>query len=98
MLAGFIISNKAKDFFTNSAREVLCEAEFIDDKGQLIRLDRVLFFDDEIWVVDFKTGLINSDYSKQIKHYMQALRQIYTKPIRGFLAYVEINEVEEVQS
>lgn len=97
MLAGFIISNKAKDFFTNSAREVLCEAEFIDDKGQLIRLDRVLFFDDEIWVVDFKTGLINSDYSKQIKHYMQALRQIYTKPIRGLLAYVEINEVEEVQ-
>ncbi len=56
---------------------------------QLLRLDRVVVFDDEVWVLDYKRRLLDmerADYRQQLATYGRALQGIFTgKKIRGAL-------------
>jgi len=76
-----ILQNSALERFFNSAHfrfarnemEVICE-------NQLLRLDRVVVFDNEVWVLDFKRQLLEqerADYQAQLEKYCSALRPIY---------------------
>lgn len=63
------------------------------------RPDRVMIRGKEIVVVDFKFGKPNKKYNQQVQGYMQLLiRMGYAaENIRGYLWYVEKNEIEEVK-
>lgn len=63
--------------------------------GKTHRPDRIVFADDELWVVDFKTGAEDQAYTKQIDRYRQALSSIGYKKIRGFLLYTSTGTVVE---
>ena len=71
------------------------EMAILDEEGALQRLDRVVEFDDEIWVIDYKTGadslretdaVLQDRHRGQLVRYARLLARFYpAKPIRAAL-------------
>ncbi|WP_394780634.1 UvrD-helicase domain-containing protein [Undibacterium sp.] len=65
---------------------------------QLLRLDRVVVFEDEVWILDYKRRLLDmerADYSEQLQLYAHALAEIFAgKRIRGALVLSDGQLVE----
>ncbi len=55
------------------------EVAYVNAAGQLRRIDRMVEFDDEIWVLDYKTGDNTAvlSYSAQLEEYRAAMQAIY---------------------
>lgn len=94
-LLKFLNSPEAAPLFApGKDREVLIEAEFIDKSGSLFRMDRVLVDKDSVTVIDFKTGQENTaKYTPQMKNYLAIIAEVYGKPAKGLLAYVDLGKV-----
>lgn len=96
-----ILFEPVKEYFLKrEGREVLLEREFVDSEGNLYRMDRVVVDHDRVTVIDFKTGHEKEDslegYRKQIRKYMNILRDIYTdKKIEGLIYFIDIPSVEK---
>jgi ATP-dependent helicase/nuclease subunit A len=74
------------------------EMEFLDGEGRSFRIDRLVVFAEEIWVLDYKTGGLDEPdpgrralpYLDQIGGYRQAARQLYPgRPVRAALAFAD---------
>lgn len=61
------------------------ELSMIDPQGQLKRIDRLVEYDEEIWILDYKSSYTMTsehDYYEQLRHYRRAMAEIYPdKPI-----------------
>ncbi|MBI4656039.1 MAG: UvrD-helicase domain-containing protein [Elusimicrobia bacterium] len=99
-LCSFLSDDKTAGLFAGGRdRVILTEAEFIDKNGALVRMDRVIIDKDSVTVVDFKTGKEDTEkYSGQIRNYMSILTEIYKKPVKGLIAYVDTAEITSVDS
>jgi ATP-dependent helicase/nuclease subunit A len=68
------------------------EMEVIAD-GRLLRLDRVVIFDDEVWVLDYKRAYLDmerADYASQLAQYRAALSAVYgARKVRSALITVD---------
>lgn len=94
----FAESPGIKDFFSRKkGREAKTEMEFIDKNGNLKRMDLVLIEKDLVKVVDFKTGHEDGEYSKQIEEYKAILREVYKKPVKGYIGYVDLKKISEIR-
>ena len=75
-----------KFFDPQTYRSARNEVSVIDNSGELLRLDRVVEFDDEVWVLDYKSGpsvavrgsVFMADYRAQLRRYRATLAHIYT--------------------
>ena len=72
------------------------EVAFIDEAGTLKRIDRLVEFEDEVWVLDYKTGTMSGDarlqqtYRLQLAEYRHAVRALYpTCTVRALLLYAD---------
>jgi ATP-dependent exoDNAse (exonuclease V) beta subunit len=78
------------------------EQEFSDSRGNLFRMDRVVFEEDRVSVIDFKTGTereAEKEYISQLKNYTRILKEIYPdRNIEGVIAYVDLKEIRKVKS
>jgi ATP-dependent exoDNAse (exonuclease V) beta subunit len=76
------------------------EQEFSDSRGNLFRMDRVIFEEDQISVIDYKTGTdkeAEKEYISQLKNYIRILKEIYPrKRVEGVIAYVDLKEIKKV--
>ncbi len=70
------------------------EAACVDAAGGLRRIDRLVEFEDELWVLDYKAGALPQDaqllarYETQVAGYLEAVRQMYPhKPVRAMLVF-----------
>ena len=50
----------------------------------------------EAIVLDYKFGQWNEHYTKQVNEYMEALRRMGYKAVRGYLWYARQNKLVEV--
>jgi ATP-dependent exoDNAse (exonuclease V) beta subunit len=66
--------------------------------GRQKRPDRILLYDGEAVVVDFKTGEERDRYAKQVKEYMGLVESLTSKPCKGYLCYLETGKIEEVHA
>ena len=77
------------------------EQEFSDSRGNLLRMDRVIFERDQVSVIDYKTGTskeAEKEYISQLKNYIRILKEIYPdKNIEGVIAYVDLKEIKKVK-
>jgi ATP-dependent exoDNAse (exonuclease V) beta subunit len=81
----------------SSEVKVLNEAEILLPNGVHYRPDRVVFFENEVHVIDFKFGQIKSNkYQRQVSTYMSIISEMGYSLVKGFLWFVELGEVEEV--
>ncbi len=74
------------------------EMEFLDGEGGAFRIDRLVEFSEEIWVLDYKTGGIDEPdltrralpYREQIEGYRAAARQLYRgRTVRAALVFAD---------
>ena len=88
-------------FRATPARVVKKEQDFSDLRGNLFRMDRVIFEEDRIFVIDYKTGTdreAEKEYVSQIKNYMRILKEIYPdRNIEGIIAYVDLKAITRVK-
>ena len=70
----------------------------LDEEGTTQRLDRVVEFDDAVWVLDYKTGadaLLETDTALQARHaaqllrYTQLLTRLHDKPVHAALVLAD---------
>jgi ATP-dependent helicase/nuclease subunit A len=64
-----------KQYYLSAANE-LC---YVNAIGQLRRIDRMVEFKDEVWVLDYKSGdnLVLPSYMAQLEEYRSAMQAIY---------------------
>jgi len=62
-------------------------------EGRLLRMDRVVIFDDEVWILDYKRAFLDverSSYAAQLAQYRSALRAVFDgRTVRSALITVD---------
>ncbi len=88
-------------FRSAPSRIVKKEQDFSDSRGNLFRMDRVIFEEDRIFVIDYKTGTdreAEKEYISQVRNYIRLLKEVYPdRHIEGIIAYVDLKAITRVQ-
>ncbi len=87
-------------FKKKEQREIKTEITFINPKGHILRMDRVVVDTDKVTVIDYKTGhSIDKDtYKDQITEYMEILRNVYPdKTVKGIIFNLDTGEHYEYE-
>ena len=93
-ISGMLQNPKIASFF--DADEVKTEVEFINDKGKIIRPDRVVVLNGQRIVIDYKTGKELEEHKIQILEYRDVISQVYKEPVLARLIYTENAKLVEV--
>ncbi len=81
-------------FFTD--KRIRTEFEVVNERGEVYRIDRIVF-DDTIKVIEFKTGNEKSDsHFLQVKNYLNIIKKIFGEKVKGYLIYLDREEVYEI--
>ncbi|MFZ4455376.1 MAG: UvrD-helicase domain-containing protein [Bacteroidales bacterium] len=95
-LVDWIAQDHIKLWFSEQAK-VLNEVEILLPDGAHYRPDRVVFINDEVHVIDFKFGQTKAKkYQRQVSTYTNLIFEMGYNSVKGFLWFVELNEVESV--
>ena len=77
------------------------EVPYADATGAVRRIDRLVEFDDEVWVLDYKTGsselpaTLAADYRRQLREYCTAAAALFPeKRVQGMLVFTDGAAVE----
>ena len=68
------------------------EMPYINAQGELKRIDRLVEFDDEVWVLDYKLGDSEdaARYQAQMREYQTAMQTVYVgKTVRCALVFAD---------
>ena len=87
-----------RKFWTDKNFKVEKEIDVCDKDGILHRPDRVLINENEVIVIDFKTGSPNKKYHQQISLYCNLFKEMGYKSVKGYLLYTKTKSIEEADS
>lgn len=91
-----IEKTELKTYF-DPAKKIYTEKEILMDTGEVLRPDRIVIWDNQACIIDYKTGKENtSKYQRQMKDYELALEKMGYQNIKKLLVYVEDFRVIEV--
>ncbi len=82
----------ARFFDAQQYRSACNEMPYINAKGELKRIDRLVEFDDEVWVLDYKLGDSEdaARYRAQMQEYRAAMQSVYAgKTVRCALVFAD---------
>ena len=101
-LLEFLNDEEIKPYFqAMPGRVIKKEQDFSDPRGNLFRMDSVIFEEDQVSVIDYKTGAdkeAEKEYISQLKNYIRILKEIYPdKNVEGVIAYVDLKEIRKVK-
>jgi hypothetical protein len=65
------------------------EAEVMDAKGELHRIDRVVISEKVVEVIDFKVGRREEDHPAQVALYKGFVEDMFQRPVLGYLLYID---------
>lgn len=82
--------------FFNPNNTIIIESDILLPGGEIARPDRILIEDNEIVVIDFKTGIPKNEHKTQLLNYTTVLKRMYAKSVKGALVYTEPIEFIEV--
>jgi ATP-dependent exoDNAse (exonuclease V) beta subunit len=87
-----------KEWFSPDIK-VWREKEIISGQGDLYRLDRIVFKNNEIHIIDFKSGEeTESTWKKQLSLYKEVMRSYFPdKTIRTYIVNLNSSEVIEIE-
>lgn len=82
-----IIQNPTyQDLFAN-VREIINEQTIIVSEEEIKRPDKIIVKERETIVLDFKTGIEENKYIKQVKQYQQLLTEVGFENVKGVIIY-----------
>jgi len=96
ILDALFTSPETSHFFAEGLR-IKNEPEIILPGGAILRPDRVVIRDDEVDILDYKTGAPSPAHGRQVMEYAQCLHQMGYPKVRKFLLYVEKGILQEVK-
>ena len=91
-----IVNNKELESYFCKGNEILNEQAIIQKEGKTIKPDRmVLTKNNEVYLLDYKTGIHNQKYQLQLENYQNAIEKMGLKVTKKALVYIgkEINVV-----
>ncbi len=95
-IRGFLRQEKAAEWFSGRW-QVKTEADVILPGGRTLRPDRVMIRDGEAIVVDYKFGEVEEDaYKRQVRRYMEVMKQMGYRKVTGIVWYVILNKMIQV--
>jgi ATP-dependent exoDNAse (exonuclease V) beta subunit len=80
----------------SNAKQIYSERKIIADHFETKVPDKIIVKEDEIIVIDFKTGMPNVKYTKQVNDYVNLLFQMESKPVKGFVFYTSTADLVQV--
>ena len=97
LITAFLQNEAVKKWFDDEKWQVKTEMPILDENGNTYRPDRVLLKENQVVVIDYKTGKANDKDLKQVKEYLQLLHNMGYKVVEGYIAYVLDGKIEEVK-
>jgi ATP-dependent helicase/nuclease subunit A len=77
------------------------EVSYMIETGEVRRIDRLVEFEDEMWVLDYKTGDAKSagplldEYRTQVADYCAAMRRLHSRSqVRGAIVFADGEAVQ----
>ncbi len=96
-IKGFIANSEVNDWFSNTWK-IKTERSILLNNGDVKRPDRVIENENEIVIIDYKfTKEQKAQHLKQVCEYIDALSELTTKQVKGFVWYVSLQEVRPVK-
>jgi len=92
-----VVSHPLAAGWYDGSWEVRNECEIITHRGEVLRPDRIMLKDQLALVVDYKSGQENPRHHRQVKGYMQALKEMGYSTVKGYVYYIRSGEIVEVQ-
>ena len=84
-----IESSKDLSFIYSNYETVYNEREIVDEKGDLLRIDRIIFKDNEAIIIDYKTSSeLKEDYKVQVKKYINSIKSLGFNNVSGYLLFI----------
>ena len=95
-LTDLLHQNDIKPFFEKGLN-VKTEAEMILSDRSILRVDRVILYDQKAIILDYKTGRTRKDdHIKQLNQYARAIQEMGYPNIDKFLLYADDKKLERV--
>lgn len=94
-IAGKLEEDIIHSWFDGSWK-VLAERDILRGKERTHRPDRVMMKDDQLVVVDYKTGSENEKNRKQVAGYLTDIRKMGYTHAKGYVWYIQENKLVEV--
>lgn len=85
-----------KGLSISKAIKSLSEQDLIMGEDEVKRPDKIYVFQDKVVVVDFKSGMAQSKYKKQVLSYINDLKDIGYTNVKGYLLYSNNLKLEPV--
>ncbi len=84
-----VVEQEECQVFFNKGNNTKSEATLLLSNGEILRPDRVVYFENRVVVLDYKTGEQNEAHQKQIYNYMNRISETTQLPVEGFLYYLD---------
>ena len=83
-----ILNDKTLQSYFAPDVKVMNEPSILFPNGNLLRPDRVVFLEDKVVVIDYKTGEPNVSHKEQIDQYCEAIRTMGYENVEGRILYL----------
>lgn len=84
-----IVNHKELELFFSNEHKILNEKAIIQKEGNIVKPDRmVLTKQDEIYLLDYKTGSHQAKYKQQLENYQSAIEKMGFKVSKKTLVYI----------
>lgn len=78
----------ARFFEPERYRNASNELSYVNEAGELKRIDRLVEFEDAVWILDYKTGAGSEAHVAQLAEYRSAMQAVYSgKPVHCALIF-----------
>ena len=93
----YLKNPEAQRWYDGKAR-ILNEVDILFGKGFSKRPDRVMIYDDEVVILDYKFGeKENRNYHSQVRSYVRLIREMGYTCVSGYIWYVALGKIECVE-
>jgi len=82
-----ILNDKTLSPYFAPSVKVLNETSILLPDGNLVRPDRVVFLEEKVVVIDYKTGAPHASHKEQIEQYCEAIREMGYNNVEGCVLY-----------
>ncbi|MDR7372693.1 UvrD-helicase domain-containing protein [Flavobacterium aquidurense] len=91
-----IVTHPELSICFDGKNNVLTEQTIVQKEGRILKPDRIVLTENqEAYLLDYKTGAINSKYAQQIQEYQDAIEDLGYKVLKRALVYIG-NEIDVV--
>lgn len=91
-----LLNQEAIAVFFDGKNKSKREADLLSKEGKLLRPDRVVYLEDTVAVLDYKTGEKNEAHHQQVNEYLHALANTTKQKLEGYILYTETEELVRV--